>query len=127
MSLNLLSMGEVCDAGCVGVFREKEMIVAKEDNISIKLKKDPILTGIRSGNNDLWKIPLPKREEKILVARSIATNNVALSAYNQKTAADLATYLHACAGYPVPSTWIKAIKKGFYSSWQKLDPFCGPQ
>ena len=38
MSLNLLSMGEVCDAGCVGVFREKEMIVAKEDDISIKLK-----------------------------------------------------------------------------------------
>ena len=27
----------------------------------------------------------------------------ALSAYNQKTAEKLAVFLHACAGYPVPS------------------------
>ena len=86
MSLNLLSMGQVCDAGCVGVFKEKEMIVAKEDDISIKLEKDPILRGVRSGNNDLWRIPLPKSEEKILAATKIATNDVALSAYNQETA-----------------------------------------
>ena len=103
------------------------MIVAKEKDISIKLKNDPILTGIRNGNNNLWKIPLPKAEEKILASKQTATNDVALSAYNQKTAADLASYLHACAGYPVPSTWIKAIKKGFYSSWPKLDRIRGPK
>ena len=36
-------------------------------------------------------------------------------------------FLHACAEYPVIETWIKAIKKGFYLSWPKLDRFKGPQ
>ena len=54
-------------------------------------------------------------------------HDLALSAYNQKTATDLSKYLHACAGYPVIDTWIKAIKKGYYSSWPKLDRFRGPK
>ena len=54
-------------------------------------------------------------------------NHIALSAYNQKTAEDLAKYLHACAGYPVKETWVKAIAKGYYSTWPKLDRFKGPQ
>ena len=54
-------------------------------------------------------------------------NHLALSAYNQKNAKDLVKFLHACAGYPVIKTWIKAIKKGCYSSWPKLDRFKGPQ
>ena len=54
MSLNLLSMGQVCDAGCVGVFKKKEMYVAKEDDIDITLRNKPIITGTRNGKNDLW-------------------------------------------------------------------------
>ena len=129
MSLNLLSMGQVCDAGCVGVFKEKEMIISKETDIKIKLKKDPVLTGKRKGNNDLWKIPLPKAEKEIQKANAVITkcHDLALSAYNQKAATDLAKYLHACAGYPVIDTWIKAIKKEYYSSWPKLDQFRGPK
>eukprot|EP00957_Ditylum_brightwellii_P063065 4786387-Ditylum_brightwellii.AAC.1 len=29
-------------------------------------------------------------------------------------------FLHAAAGYPVASTWINAIKKGYYISWPGL-------
>ena len=75
MSLNLLSMGQVCDAGCVGVFKEKEMIISNEDDIEITLKKDPILTGKRNGNNDLWKIPLPKTEQEIQKANVVTAKD----------------------------------------------------
>ena len=54
-------------------------------------------------------------------------NHLALSAYNQKNAKDLVQYLHAYAVYPVIGTWIKAIKKEYYSSWSKLVRFKGPQ
>lgn len=40
---------------------------------------------------------------------------------------NLVKFLHACAGYPVIKTWIKAIKQGYYSSWPKLNRFKGPQ
>ena len=82
-------------------------------------------------NNDDWNnnIPLPPAEIKAMSNEEILNrvNHLALSAYNQKNAKDLVEFLHACAGYPVIETWIKAIKKGFYSSWPKLDRFKGPQ
>jgi hypothetical protein len=37
---------------------------------------------------------------------------------NQK---DLINYLHAACFSPVKSTWIKAIKNGFFSSWPELN------
>lgn len=54
-------------------------------------------------------------------------NHLALSAYNQKNTKDLVKFLHVCAGYPVMETWIKKIKKGYYSSWPKLDRLKGPK
>ena len=32
----------------------------------------------------------------------------------------LVHYLHACAGFPVRSTWLAAIKAGNFSSWPGL-------
>jgi hypothetical protein len=34
---------------------------------------------------------------------------------------DLINYLHAACFSPVKSTWIKAIKNGFFSSWPGLN------
>ena len=127
MSLNLLSIGSVCDAGCVSVFKKSEMYVAKEDDIDITLRKEPIITGTRNGENDLWQIPLPPAEIKQQEEDTLfELNNLALSAYKQTNAKDLAKYLHACAGYPVIETWIKAIRNGYYASWPKLNRFTGP-
>lgn len=113
------------DNGCVGVFCNNNMFISKKEDLDIKLKNQPLVTGIRS-NNGLWKIPLPPAEEKEmdnnqfnnfnhLTASSQRVieemkkevpdiNHIALSVYNQKTAEDLAKYLHACAGYPVKET-----------------------
>ena len=118
-------MGQVCD----DTFKEKGIIISKEDDINITLKEDLILTGTRNNNYDFWKIPLPKAEKEIQEANVVGARkqDLALSTYNQTTATDLAKYLHACAGYPLPSKWIKATKKGYYLTWSKLDRFCVPQ
>ena len=78
-----------------------------------------------SNNN----IPIPPGEIKAMDDKEILkrVNHLALSAYNQKNVKDLVEFLHACAVYPLIDTWIKAIKKGFYLSWPKLDRFKGPQ
>ena len=108
------------------------MFISNKEDLDIKLKNEPLVIGTRS-NNGLWKIPLPPAEAKEmnnnrfnnfnhLAASSQRVieemkkkvpdiNHIALSAYNQKTAEDLAKYLHACAGYPVKETWVKAITK----------------
>ena len=33
---------------------------------------------------------------------------------------DIVRFLHAAAGFPTKRTWLRAIKKGFYSSWPGL-------
>ena len=53
MTVNLLSVGRTCDQGCVGVFRENDMFISKEEDIDITLQNDPLVTGVRNGNNDL--------------------------------------------------------------------------
>ena len=35
------------------------MFIAHKIDVKIKLKRDPMVTGTRSGEADLWKIPLP--------------------------------------------------------------------
>jgi hypothetical protein len=49
------------------------------------------------------------------------------SAYTQDIAQDLAMYLHACAGYPVLTTWTRAISNGNYRSWPNLSGATGPK
>ena len=44
----------------------------------------------------------------------------AYSAYDLPSVAALIRYLHAAAGYPIQSTWLKAIGTGNYSSWPGL-------
>jgi hypothetical protein len=42
-------------------------------------------------------------------------------AHNNNNQKDLFNYLHAACFSPVKSTWIKAIKSGFFSSWPGLN------
>ena len=43
-----------------------------------------------------------------------------IRAYDLPNTPALVVYLHATAGYPVKSTWLTAIKLGYYSSWPGL-------
>jgi len=45
---------------------------------------------------------------------------VHLQAYDLPNTPTLIAYLHATAGYPVKSTWLAAIRLGYYKSWPGL-------
>ena len=55
ININLLSIGQTCDQKCVGIFKEKEMFIANEDNIEIIMHANPLVIGTRKGegHNDL--------------------------------------------------------------------------
>ena len=42
------------------------------------------------------------------------------SAYDLPSIEDLVLYMHAAAGFPVKSTWLKAIKKENFETWPGL-------
>ena len=62
ININLFSVGTVRKQKFVGVFKEKEMFIVHKDNIEIKLNGDPMVTGTRCGEGDLWKISLPQKK-----------------------------------------------------------------
>ena len=48
------------------------------------------------------------------------TNLRAYSAYDLSSMEALVRYFHAAAGFPVRTTWLKAIKVGNYRTWPVL-------
>jgi hypothetical protein len=44
------------------------------------------------------------------------------SVYEISKVYDIMQYLHAAAGSPVPSTFVKAIKAGNFTTWPTLTP-----
>ena len=97
---------------------------------------------ILQGNHDkptgLWLVPitdsvLTSRRTNMHLSRkqrphTIRTNQQlhrkvphrANSAYHQRTLPNLAAYLHACTGFVPPATLIRAINKGWFTSWPGL-------
>ena len=112
---SLLSIGQLCDVGCIATF-DKATVVVKYGN--------KIVThGTRTANG-LWTIEIaipnitPKTQPTPTLLPKYVGNH--LSTLETKTASDRIAFLHAAAGYPVLSTWIQAIEKGFYATWPGL-------
>jgi hypothetical protein len=68
--------------------------------------------GSRDPKSRLWRVNLEQKFELEIVQCNHAHDN-----NNQK---DLINYLNAACFSPVKSTWITAIKNGFFSSWPGL-------
>ena len=100
---NLTSIGQLCDDGCEATFTKTKVTVTKNGKT--------IIQGSRDKSTKLWI--LPTKLEGIPEER-------AYNVYETTNATERVQYLHAAAGYPVPSTWVKAIKKGFYATWPGL-------
>ena len=100
---SLLSIRRLCDAGCTALFDTAK--------VEIRLGHSIVSNGHRS-NNGLWHVPLPATAPPPSVAN--------LSTLPTQTARDRTAFLHAAAGYPVVTTWLKAIAAGFYTTWPGL-------
>ena len=85
--------------------------------------RQPILTGWREKYGPrLWIISLQPNESNLpnMPHDANRTTIEAYSAYDLPSVEELIRYFHAAAGYPVRSTWLKAIGAGNYSTWPGL-------
>ncbi|KAL7481320.1 LOW QUALITY PROTEIN: hypothetical protein ACHAW6_007001 [Cyclotella cf. meneghiniana] len=71
----------------------------------------------------LWQVPL-KNDEGNIVPPSIVefteTTPQACSIYECENINQLINFYYATMGYPVVSTWCKAINKGYFQGWKGL-------
>jgi hypothetical protein len=109
---SLVSVGKFCDANCFAVFTQDKVHIYNSNEATQKLldnleqKHEIALNGERDQTNGLWWTSLQKQQVNSMLKTT--------------TIEEQMQFLHAAAGYPVPSTWIQAIQKGYYISWPGL-------
>lgn len=97
---NLLSVGQLCDAGCKASITSEKIEVAIDDKV--------ILTGTRSPETTLWHLDLPSEVEPDTIFPYHA--NAAVGA---NTSANMVAFMHAAFISPALSTLEKAFNKGY--------------
>eukprot|EP00804_Cyclotella_cryptica_P006014 CCRYP_000255-RA/>CCRYP_000255-RA protein AED:0.25 eAED:0.25 QI:0/0/0/1/1/1/2/0/796 len=124
ISNNLLAASELVDAGCEIFFHSTGCEVTHNGEI--------ILRGWRDPTTRLWRVSLiPDGGNTIFPPYSTIDdlyetpdNIQALSAYQPiyecTNTNQLINFYHATMGYPVVSTWCKAIDKGYFRGWNGL-------
>lgn len=95
----------LCDAGCSTTFTKGEVKFYNNDNI--------ILTGVQDKRTQLWILPLESTEVNNTVNTITQTNDVK----------ELVDFYHATTFRPVKTTFVKAIKHGFFQSWMGLNKY----
>jgi hypothetical protein len=101
----------MCDAGYKVLFANGQAQVI-EGNVSVQGRI--VMHGQRNHSTGLWKVPLDTNSTK--------QNESINSVYEISKVYDMIQYLHAAAGSLVPSTFVKAIKAGNFTTWPTLTP-----
>ncbi|EED95555.1 predicted protein [Thalassiosira pseudonana CCMP1335] len=121
---SLMSVGKTADDGMVSIFTHDGVTVFKEDDVLITCKDKPILIGVRDARGR-YRIPLvqsstgtwqPRRPSK--KAQSILRQ--ANSVYDLPNTEEAIKWMHAVCGFPVKSTWLKAVQAGNFIGWPLL-------
>jgi hypothetical protein len=105
---SLLSIGQLCSAGCIATFDSTTVRITKNSQI--------IAIGHRTPNG-LWTIDL-ETNPTIRPGTALVANNCTAMAH--PTASAYMAFLHGAAGYPVLSTWLRAIDAGYFATWPGL-------
>ncbi len=120
----LMSVGKTADDGTVSVFTNDGVNVFKEEDVLITCKGEPILIGVRDSHRR-YRIPLMQQRRQWQPRRPSKQARKALqqanSVYDLPSTKQAIKWMHAVCGYPVKSTWLKAIKAGNYVGWPMLN------
>ena len=93
----LVSLAQLCDDDCLAIFSKFDVKIVKKDTV--------LITGTRL-NNGLWSIPLSP------ATPSTPTHQANGILCLDKPKQELAVYHHVALGSPVPSTLLRAIRRG---------------
>ena len=120
---SLLSGPKFADANYVTILTPTEILIYDAKELIISTTKEAVLRGWRDKPSGLWRVPLKPtkathKSDYVLLPKSSeeAINNV----YELPSTEQVVRYLHACAGFPTKTTWIKAIRAGNYATWPHL-------
>ena len=120
---SLMSVGKTCDDGTVAIFTQSGVTVHKDTDVLITCQGEPLLIGARDAHGR-YRIPLtqhkgrwqPRRPSK----KARQTLRHANSVYDLPSTEQAIRWLHAVCGYPVKSTWLKAVQAGNFMGWPLL-------
>ncbi|KAL7515343.1 hypothetical protein ACHAXN_013496 [Cyclotella atomus] len=118
-----MSVGATSDDGTISIFDQHGVTVHKEEDVLITCKGMPILVGVRD-EHGRYRIPLtqqrgrwqPRQPKKRVTEKLRQANSV----YDLPSIEQAIKWMHAVCGYPVKSTWIKAVKAGNFVGWPLL-------
>jgi hypothetical protein len=112
---SLISVGKTADDGTVSVFTKEGVNVFKEEDVLITCVRD---------SHGRYQIPLMQQRGQWQQRRPSKQARKALrqanSVYDLPSTKQAIKWMHAVCGYPVKSTWLKAINAGNYVGWQML-------
>jgi hypothetical protein len=112
---SFISIGQLCDDECVALFTKYNVKIYKNGQV--------IIVGERNATNGLWNIPLAPKAipSEPTQTTALATHHSGNGAIQDDgTKQDLATFLHANAYSPTPSTFLRAIQRNHFKSWPGL-------
>ena len=111
----LIGVGPICDTNCTVVFKKNYVTV-----LSAEGKK--ILTVWREKKLPRLKRFALKPNDNIIMDYTTTkkTTPAEHSAFDLPSIESLVRYMHAASGFPIKSTWLKAIKKGNFATWPGL-------
>ena len=112
---SLVSIGKLCDDDCMSLFTKYNVNIIKNGKV--------IITGPRNKENNLWTIPLAPKASPLPtppLTSTPSTHQASSALRMASTKQDLAKFLHAVLCSPHPSTVIRAIKKGHFTSFPGL-------
>jgi hypothetical protein len=120
---SLMSVGKTADDGTISIFTKDGTTVHKEEDVLIMCKGMPILVGVLDMHGR-YLIPLtqqrgrwqPRPPKKSVTDKLRQANSV----YDLPLVEQVIKWMHAVCGYPVKSTWIKAVKAGNFVGWPLL-------
>ncbi|KAL9178273.1 hypothetical protein ACHAXT_001701 [Thalassiosira profunda] len=122
---SLMSVGKTNDDGNVSIFTKDGVTVHREEDVLITLRGEPILIGVRDGNGR-YRIPLHQSRDswtpRVPSEAKAAELRQANSVYDLPSMEQGIRWMHAVCGYPVKSTWLKAVKAGNFHGWPLLSP-----
>ena len=106
----LISLAQLCDDDCIAIFNKHDVNILKNNEVVIKGARLP---------NGLWTLPILDAPPAvpILNAPPHQANGILRT---DKPKQELATYLHATLGSPVPSTLLQAIRSHHLTTFPGL-------
>ena len=120
----IMSVGKTADSGIISIFTKDGVTVYNGQDVLITLKGKPILIGVC--NDQGWYcIPLIQQRRQWKPRKTSKKARHALqqanrSVYDLPSIKNAIKWMHGVCGYPVKSTWLRAINAKNYVGWPVL-------